>query len=102
MIWRSYTALAIPFSDISWVFFMAFGLSFLLGGTPSGGSFILFTIICTKYGKGFETSYLLLQPAAVIMCSFATLLDTATAVFGSYVVSVKTKMVEHHTIHHFI
>ena len=42
------------------------------------------------------------EPAAVIMCSFATLLDTATAMFGSYVVSVKTKMVEHHTIHHFI
>ncbi|MCR4899448.1 MAG: cation:dicarboxylase symporter family transporter [Treponema sp.] len=102
MIWRSYTALAISFSDIIWVFFTAFGLSFLLGGTPSGGSFILLTIICTAYGKGFETSYLLLQPAAVILCSFATLLDTATAMFGSYVVSVKTKMVEHHSITHFI
>lgn len=102
MIWRSYTALRIPFNDITWLFFTAFGLSFLLGGIPSGGAFILLTIICTKYGKGFETSYLLLQPAAVILCSFATLLDTATAMFGSYVVSVKTKMVEHHTIHHFI
>ena len=102
MIWRSYTALAISFSDISWLFFTAFGLSFLLGAIPSGGAFILLTIICTKYGKGFETSYLLLQPAAVILCSFATLFDTATAMFGSYVVSVKTKMVEHHTIHHFI
>jgi len=102
MIWRSYTALAIPFSDIIWVFFTAFGLSFLLGGTPSGGSFILLTIICTSYGKGFETSYMLLQPAAVILCSFATLFDTATAMFGSYVVSVKTKMVEHHSITHFI
>ena len=102
MIWRSYTALRIPFNDISWLFFTAFGLSFLLGAIPSGGAFILLTIICTKYGKGFETSYLLLQPAAVILCSFATLLDTATAMFGSYVVSVKTKMVEHHTIHHFI
>ncbi len=102
MIWRSYTALAISFSDISWLFFTAFGLSFLLGAIPRGGAFILLTIICTKYGKGFETSYLLLQPAAVIMCSFATLLDTVTAMFGSYVVSVKTKMVEHHKIHHFI
>jgi Na+/H+-dicarboxylate symporter len=102
MIWRSYTALRIPFNDISWLFFTAFGLSFLLGAIPNGGAFILLTIICTKYGKGFETSYLLLQPAAVILCSFATLFDTATAMFGSYVVSVKTKMVEHHTIHHFI
>ena len=102
MIWRSYTALRIPFNDISWLFFTAFGLSFLLGAIPNGGAFILLTIICTKYGKGFETSYLLLQPAAVILCSFATLFDTATAMFGSYVVSVKTKMVEHHSIHHFI
>ena len=102
MIWRSYTALAISFSDISWLFFTAFGLSFLLGAIPSGGVFILLTIICTRYGKGFETSYLLLKPAAVILCSFATLFDTATAMFGSYVVSVKTKMVEHHKIHHFI
>ena len=102
MIWRSYTALRIPFNDITWLFFTAFGLSYLLGGIPSGGVYILLTIICTKYGKGFETSYLLLQPAAVILCSFATLFDTATAMFGSYMVSVKTKMVEHHTIHHFI
>ena len=102
MIWRSYTALRIPFNDVTWLFFTAFGLSFLLGAIPNGGAFILLTIICTKYGKGFETSYLLLQPAAVILCSFATLFDTATAMFGSYVVSVKTKMVEHHTIHHFI
>ena len=102
MIWRSYTALRIPLNDVTWLFFIAFGLSFLLGAIPNGGAFILLTIICTKYGKGFETSYLLLQPAAVILCSFATLLDTATAMFGSYVVSVKTKMVEHHSIHHFI
>ena len=102
MIWRSYTALRIPFNDVTWLFFTAFGLSFLLGAIPNGGAFILLTIICTKYGKGFETSYLLLQPAAVILCSFATLFDTATAMFGSYVVSVKTKMVEHHSIHHFI
>ena len=29
-------------------------------------------------------------------------LYAVTAMFGSYVVSVKTKMVEHHRIHHFI
>lgn len=102
MIWRSYTALSISLNDIMWLFFLAFGLSFLLGSIPSGGTFILLTIICTRYGKGFEASYLLLQPAVVILCSFASLLDTVTAMYGSYIVSVKTKMVEHHKIHHFI
>ena len=81
---------------------LSIGLSFLLGGIPSGGAFILITIICEKYGKGFETSFLLLKPAALIFCSFASLLDTVTAMFGSYIIAVKTKMVEHHVIHHFI
>ena len=102
LIWRSYSSLPIPVSDVIWLFLLSFGLSFLLGGIPSGGAFILITIICERYGKGFETSFLLLKPAAMIFCSFATILDAATAMFGSYIVAVKTKMIEHHAIHHFI
>lgn len=101
-IWRSYSILNISFLDILWIFGMSFGLSFLLGGIPSGGAFILVTILCTKYEIGYETSFLLLKPAAMIICSFASLFDVVTAMFGSYIVSVKTKMVEHHTIQHFI
>ena len=102
LIWRSYSSLPISANDVIWLFLLSFGLSFLLGGIPSGGAFILITIICEKYGKGFETSFLLLKPAALILCSFASILDTVTAMFGSYIVAVKTKMVEHHEIHHFI
>lgn len=102
LIWRSYSSLSIPLSDIMWIFFVAFGLSFLLGGLPSGGAFILLTILCEKYAKGFETSFLLLKPAAPIICSFAALFDTVTSMVGSYIVAVKTKTIEHHTIQHFI
>lgn len=102
LIWRSYSSLSIPFTDVLWIFGVSFGLSFLLGGLPSGCAFILLTILCTKYARGFETSFLLLKPAALIICSFATLFDTITAMFGSYIVAVKTKMIEHHTIQHFI
>ncbi|MCR4736499.1 MAG: cation:dicarboxylase symporter family transporter [Treponema sp.] len=102
LIWRSYSSLPIPASDVFWLFLISFGISFLLGGIPSGGAFILITIICERYGKGFETSFLLLKPAALIFCSFASILDAATAMFGSYIVAVKTKLVEHHQIHHFI
>lgn len=102
LIWRSYSSLSIPFSDILWVSLLSFGLSFLLGGFPSGCAFILLTILCERYGKGFETSFLLLKPVAPIICSFATIFDTATAMFGSYIVAVKTKTVEHHKIQHFI
>ena len=102
LIWRSYSSLSIPFTDVLWIFGVSFGLSFLLSGLPSGCAFILLTILCGKYARGFETSFLLLKPAALIICSFATLFDTITAMFGSYIVAVKTKMIEHHTIQHFI
>ena len=102
LIWRSYSSLSIPFSDILWIFGLSFGLSFLLGGTPTGGAFLLLTILCDKYAKGFETSFLLLQPAAMVMCSFAAFFDVVTSMFGSYIVAVKTKLIEHHTIQHFI
>ena len=102
LIWRSYSSLSIPFSDIMWVSLLSFGLSFLLGGFPSGGAFILLTILCEKYGKGFETSFLLLSPASLIICSFASLFDTVTVMFGSYIVAVKTKNIEHHKARNFI
>ena len=102
LIWRSYSSLSLPVSDILWIFGISFGLSFLLGGFPSGGAFILLTILCTQYAKGFETSFLLLQPASLIICSFASLFDAITAMFGSYIVAVKTKLIEHHSITHFI
>lgn len=102
LIWRSYSSLSIPMTDILWIFVLSFGLSFLLGGIPSGGAFVLLTILCSKYARGFETSFLLLKPASVIICSFAALFDTLTAMVGTYIVAVKTKNIEHHSITHFI
>ena len=102
LIWRSYSSLSIPVTDILWIFGLSFGLSFLLGGIPSGGAFVLLTIICSKYARGFETSVLLLKPASMIICSFAAIFDTLTAMVGSYIVAVKTKTIDHHSITHFI
>lgn len=102
LIWRSYSSLNFAFSDMIWIFAMAFSIPFLLGNVPSGVAFIVLTIICETYAKGFETSFLLLKPVALILCSFASVIDVATSMFGSYIVAVKTKMVEHHNISHFI
>lgn len=102
LIWRSYSSLKFPMEDIMFIFSLSFGLSFLLGGLPSGGAFVLLTILCQSYGKGFETSFLLLKPAAIIICSFSTLFNVATSMFGSYIVAVKTNMSEHHQLFRFI
>lgn len=102
LIWRSYSSLKFPFEDIVLIFSLSFGLSFLLGGIPSGGAFVLLTILCQTYGKGFETSFLLLKPAAIIICSFSTLFNVATTMFGSYIVATKTNLMEHHQAFRFI
>lgn len=102
LIWRSYSSLKLPFEDIALIFSVCFGLSFLLGNLPSGGAFVLLTIICQTYGKGFENSFLLLKPAMIIICSFSSLFNVATSFFGSYIVAAKTGMVEHHQLFRFI
>lgn len=103
VIYRSYSSLSIPFTDILWISLTSFGLSFLLGGFPAGGTFISLTVLCVLYGRNFETGYfLLLKPAAPILCSFAAAFDVLTSMFGSYIVAVKTKYIEHHSIRHFI
>lgn len=94
MIWRSYSTLSIEFFDMLSISFTAFGLSFILGNIPVGGTFTALTILCTLYGRGMETGYLLLKPAAVILGSFAALFDAATAMFGCYVIANKTKTIE--------
>lgn len=103
VIYRSYSSLSIPFLDILWISLTSFALSFLLGGFSAGGTFISLTVLCMLYGRNFETGYyLLLKPAAPILCSFAAAFDVLTAMFGSYIVAVKTKYIEHHNIKHFI
>ena len=79
-----------------WISGTAFFLSFLLGGMSTGGTFIALTVLCTIYGRGMETGYLLLKPAAAIIGSFAALFDAATTMFGSYIVANNTKTIERH------
>ena len=67
-----------------------------------GGTFVALTIMCTTYGRGFEAGYLLLKPVAAIIGAFATAIDAATAMFGSYFVAFKTKSINHYDMRHFI
>lgn len=102
LILTSYSSLSIPFTDILWIAGTSFALSFLLGNIPVGGSFIALTVMCTMYGRGFEAGYLLLKPAALIIGSFATAIDAATTMFGSYFVAHKLKMTNLYDVKHFI
>ena len=99
---RSYSSLGFTAFDVVWIFVTTFAISLVLGAIPQGGTFVALTVLCTMYSRGFEAGYLLLKPAAPILCSFAAALDAASAMFGSYVVAVKTKQFEHVELKHFI
>ena len=69
---------------------------------PSGGAFIMLTIMCTSYSRGLDGGYLLLRAAVPLFCSFAAAFDAATAMFGSYIVAVKVHAVEHVALRHYV
>ena len=102
IILRSYSSLNIAFSDILWIAGVSFALSFALGAIPAGGTFIALTVLCSLYGRGFETGYLLFKSAAPIICSFAAAIDTVTAMFGTYIIALKLKLIEYHETKLFI
>lgn len=99
---RSYSPLGLKVFDVLWIFIMSFGLSFALGGIPAGAPYVLLTVLCTAYSRGFDAGFLLLRPAVPIFCSFAAAIDAASALFGSYIVGVKTQRIEHIDIKHYI
>ena len=102
MILRSYSSLGFTPFDVLWIFIMSFLISLVLGALPSGGTFVALAVLCTLYGRGFEAGYLLLRPAAPVFCGFAVMFDAVSAVFGSFVVAVKTKQFEHVDLKHYI
>lgn len=102
LILRSYSPLSISFVDILWIAGISFVLSFALGAMPTGGPFFAITIMCLMYGRNFDAGYLLLKNAAPIICAYAAAIDAVTAMVGSYIVGVKTKMIHHQDVKKFI
>lgn len=102
VILRSYSKLGLTVSDVFWISATSFALSFILGAIPQGGTFVALTVMCSFYGRGFDQGYLLLKSASPILCSFACALDTVCAMYGCYIIAVKTKTIEHMDIKHYI
>ncbi len=103
VILRSYNGnLAVTPFAVFWTFIMSFAVSLCLGAIPAGGTLVSLTVLCTLYARGFDAGWLLLKNAAPVFCSFAAVFDAVSAVFGSYIVAVKTKQFEHVEVRHYI
>lgn len=102
VILRSYSGLGIAFTDVLWIALVSFGLSFVLGALPVGGTFVAISVICSLYGRGFDAGYLLLKPAVPVICAVSTAIDTVTALLGSYLIASKNKWIERKDIKKYI
>lgn len=102
VILRSYSMLEIKMATVIWIGFWSFLLSFLLGEHPAGGTFLLLTILCIKYGGGYEAGYLLLRETAPVLGCFAATFDALTAMAGSYIVAARTDSIERQELKKFI
>lgn len=100
LIITSYSSLGI--SNAMWIGTISFVFSFLLGGLPCGGPFAAITSMCIVYGAEYESGYLLLKSVSPIICAYAAAIDALTAMFGSYIVAVKTKNIQHQEVKKFI
>ena len=102
VILRSYSGLGIAFTDVIWIGLVSFGLSFVLGALPVGGTFVAISVICSLYGRGFDAGYLLLKPAIPLICAVSCAIDTITALMGSYLIASKNKWIERKDIKKYI
>lgn len=101
VIWRSYSDMKI-LSELPWIIIVSFVLSFLLGTFTNGGPFVALAVMCSLYGRGFDTSYLIIKPAAFFLCSVAATIDAVTSFFGTYIVAVHENLVQHKELKFYI
>lgn len=102
LILKSYSSLGVSLKDTFWLVGAAIALSFLLGRFPAGGAFIALATVCALYGRGFESGYLILKPAAFFLGSIAASIDALTAIMGTYILAQRQDMATHRELRFFI
>ena len=102
VILKSYSSLTIKLQDMAWLFGMSALFSCFLGRFPVGGTYIALAALCALYGRGFESGYLILKPAAFIISSTAAVLNTLNAIAGTYIIGYHCNSVHTKDLRFFI
>ncbi len=102
VILRSYLSLQISVGDMFWLVGVATLFSFFLGRFPIMGSHVALVAVCSFYGQGFESGFLILQPVAFFAGAVAAAIDALTAIVGTYIVADKMGMTTPRDIKFFI
>jgi len=102
-IFKSYSRMAMGFSEVMSIGVRAFVISFLLARHPGDGAFMALTVLCLGYGQGFEAGCLILKPVAFYLIAVGTFLDVMIASFASYAIArLNGYIVEEKSQSHFI
>ncbi|MEL3907033.1 MAG: cation:dicarboxylase symporter family transporter [Treponema sp.] len=102
VILKSYSSLGISFKDMLWLMGTASLFSFFLGRFPAGGTYTALASLCLLYGRGFESGYLILRPAAFFIGAVAAALNALTAITGTYIVAYRFQMTRTKDLRFFI
>ncbi len=102
VILRSYSSLGISAGDMLWLLGIAILFSFFLGRFPIMGSYISLVAVCSLYGRGFESGFLILQPAIFFIGAVAAAIDALTALVGTYIIGHLLEMSNPRELRFFI
>ncbi|UTY25644.1 dicarboxylate/amino acid:cation symporter [Treponema denticola] len=102
VILNSYSSLGISFEDRFWLVGISTLFSFFLGRFPITGTYVSLVAVCAIYGRGFESGFLILRPAAFFIGSVAAAIDALTAMVGTYIIGHLSKMTNTRTLRFFI
>jgi Na+/H+-dicarboxylate symporter len=84
---KSYSSLGIPYENLLSIGLQSLLISFFLARNPGDGAFAALAVLCSGYGRGFETGFLILKPVAFYLISIGTFLDVMIASLGSFAIA---------------
>ncbi|GHV04186.1 transporter [Spirochaetia bacterium] len=99
---KSKSSLDIPLADIFSIGLRALVISFFLARHPGDGAYIALAILCSGYGRGFESGYLILKPLAFYLIAVGTFLDVSIASFSAYILARISGFQEEKSVRHYI
>lgn len=103
VVMTSYSSLGMQsLLDMTYLVLLASLLSMCLSHTSKEGVYIAVSVICTVYGSGFESGFLIIYPAIFFISSIATVLDAITACVGTYIVAYRCNMANVREVRFFI
>lgn len=73
---NSYSNLGLGSTAVIWMMFTVPAAALLLGAAPGSGPIIALVALCSSYGRGFESGYILLVPAALPLVMIGSFVDS--------------------------